>query len=144
MKGKWIIGMLFLLIYIGGNAQDVKNNKVSAAPAIASLESKSAYTKGAGNFFTSNITNRLTPALNLSASQQQEMNDALYNYFVAKGPYLPLRFNNKPAYTQQQSILYGQLVTKLAGFLSSDQLHKWDALKPANSAGPDILVQVFY
>jgi hypothetical protein len=144
-RGIWM-GLLSGLIYLTGYAQtqNQTGTTVTSAELKAALQQKTSYNPATGNALTASITNRLTPVLQLTSDQQQKMNGALYTYFSAKAPYVPMKRTDPAGYQQQQTTLFNTLQTNLSGFLTGSQLSRFAASKPASSHASDILTLVFY
>jgi hypothetical protein len=122
----------------------LSNNKTITAQMKSGIQSKMAYTSGTGNILTASITNQLSTPLSLTADQKKAMNDALYNFFTAKGSFLNLRNTDNASYQQQQNDLLAGFMKTLSGFLSANQVAQFTALKPPASGRSGLLAIVFY
>ncbi|MDR3711738.1 MAG: hypothetical protein P4L51_02895 [Puia sp.] len=149
MKKIFSLVLLSLGLFSQGRAQFSALGPVSSDPAAGSqmksgIQSQMAYTPGAGNILTASITNQVATPLSLTADQKKSMNDALYQFFTAKGAFLPLRATDSVSYQQQQSVLLAGLIKTLGGFLSVGQVTRFVALKPAAGTRSSLLTIVFY
>ena len=135
-----------LLLVTGALVAQVQSQTgatVNSGEIKSALAQKTSYQPGTGNALTASITGQLTPTLQLTADQQQKMNDALNNYFTAKAPYVQQRRTDPAGYSQHQTALFAQLQTNLSGFLSPGQLARFAAAKPATGS-MNVLKLVYY
>jgi hypothetical protein len=143
---KYISLFCFALgLALAGHAQQSPNSTVTAASLKSAAQARMAYNSTTGgNEFTTSLVMRVNPALALTAAQQKSLNTAFYNFFNEKGSFSKLKWSDQASYTQQVNTLVQKLITQLGTFLSSDQVNKFVAMKPASPRTSDPLVSIFY
>jgi hypothetical protein len=140
-----LLSVSLTLAFASQAQQSQTNGTVTAQSLKLQAQTRMAYNSTTGgNEFTTSLVTRVNPALNMTAPQQKSMNMALYNFFNQKGALAKLKWSDHAAYVQQVNSLLQTFIGQLGNFLSTDQVNKFVAMKPATAQTRDPLVSVFY
>jgi hypothetical protein len=90
------------------------------------------------------ITNKLTKALTLNATQQPKVLNIVTEFLKQRAEILPVANSNPKAYETKMNSLHNGLNRKLKTTLTAEQLAGFEKLKPAEDDKTDVLTQLFY
>lgn len=113
---------------------------------IAFMATSFIYAQGGFDVKTlsSEIMEKLNPALALTTEQKPTVIDAVTAFLYKKSEIIPLQRTDTPTYTAKFNVLNGNLINQLKDTLTVKQMSGFLGLKPRVNTSANVLSQLFF